>query len=139
MKKQLKLSEHMEGLRIFNILNSIHSCELDDRDCIFKNAHRPGFQRPVFGRDYEIFEGILEMKSRIHMVLFHNYQKTLNDLVLSEKRLPSGTRLSLLDQCLKHNSMEYEIELYSVEEVYQMQRHQESVRVNEREGALGYE
>ena len=106
MKKQLKLSEQMEGLRIFYISNSMHSCELDDRVCIYKNAHRYGFQKPVFVRDYEIFEGILEMKSRIHTFVFHNYQKTLNYLVLSEERLPSGTRLSLLDQCLKHNSME---------------------------------
>ncbi|KAF0138561.1 MAG: hypothetical protein FD143_3644 [Ignavibacteria bacterium] len=45
-----------------------------------KSAHRPGFQRPEFGRDYEIFEGILEMKSRIHMVVFHNYQKIQTDL-----------------------------------------------------------
>ena len=90
MKKQLKLIEQMEGLRIFYRLNSMHSCELDDRECIYKNAHRPGFLRPVFGRDYEIFEGILEMKSQIHMVVFHNYQKILNDLVLSEKGYPVG-------------------------------------------------
>ena len=106
MKKQLKLSEPTEGLRIFYILKSMHSCELEDRECIYKNADRPGFQRPVFARDYEIVEVILEMKSRIHMVVFRNYQKPLNDLVLSENRLPSGTRLSVLDQCLKHNSME---------------------------------
>ncbi|KAF0143819.1 MAG: hypothetical protein FD143_3415 [Ignavibacteria bacterium] len=93
-------------LTIFFILNSMHSCELDNRECIYKNAHRTWFQRPVFNRDYEIFEGILEMKSRIHMVIFHNYQRILNDLILSEKWVPSGTRLSLLDQCLKHNSME---------------------------------
>ena len=130
MKKQLKLSEQMEGLRIFYILNSMHSCELDDRECIDKNAHRPGLPRPVFGRDYEIFEGILEMKSRIHMVVFHNYQKILTYLVLSEKRLPSGTRLAQLDQCLKHSSMEQANELYLVEEVYQMQIHQESMREN---------
>ena len=58
MKKQLKLSEHMEGLRIIYILNSMHSFELNDRECIYKNVHRPGFQRPGFDMDYEIFEGI---------------------------------------------------------------------------------
>ena len=43
----------------------MHSCELDDRECIYKNAHKPGFPRPVFDRDYEMFEEILEMKSQI--------------------------------------------------------------------------
>ena len=84
----------------------MNSYELDDRECIFKNARRPGFERPVFGRYYEIFEGILEMKIRIHMVVFHNYQEILHYLVLSEKTLPCVTSLSLLDQSLKHNSME---------------------------------
>ena len=68
------------------------------------------------------------MKSQIHKVVFHNYQKILIDLVLSEKTLPSGTRLAQLDQCLKDSSMEQANELYLVEEVYQMQIHQESVR-----------
>ena len=86
MKNQLKLIEHIEGLRIIYILISMHSFVLDDRECIYKNGHRPGFQMVGFGRDYEIFEGILEMKSRIHMGVFHNYQKILNDLVLSEKK-----------------------------------------------------
>ena len=36
MKKQLKLSEHMERLRIFYILNSMHSCELDDENVYTK-------------------------------------------------------------------------------------------------------
>ena len=96
----------MEGLRIFYILNSLHSYELDDTECIYRNDHRSGFTRPEFDRDYEIFEGILEMKILIQMLVFDNYQKILNDLVLCEKRLPCGTRLSLLDKCLKHNSME---------------------------------
>ena len=77
----MKLREQMEGLRIFYILNSMHSCKLDDTECIYKNANRPGFQMPEFGRDYEIFEGILEMNIRIHMVVFHNYQKIQCDLV----------------------------------------------------------
>ena len=34
-----------------------------------------GFQRPGSDRDYEIFEGILEMNSLIHNVVFHNYRK----------------------------------------------------------------
>ena len=71
----------MEGLRIFYILNSMLSCEFDDRECIYKNHHRPGFQRPGFDKDYEIFVGILKIKSQIHKVLVHNYQIILNDLV----------------------------------------------------------
>ena len=87
-EETIEADEQMEGLRIFYILNSMHSCEDDDRECIYKNAHTPGFQRPEFGRDYEIFEGILKMKSQIHMVVLHNYQKILTDLVLSEKGYP---------------------------------------------------
>ena len=92
----------------------MHSCELDDRECIYKNDHSPGLPRPGFDRDYEIFERILEMKSRIDMDVFHNCQEIPLDLVLREKRLPRGTSLSLLGQCLKHNRMEYVIEWYSV-------------------------
>ena len=81
MKKQLKLNEHMEVLWIFYIFNAMTSCVPDDRQLIYRNAHRPGFQRPGFGRDYEIFEGILEMKNQIRKFLFHNYEKILIDLV----------------------------------------------------------
>ena len=73
MKKQLKLIEHLEGLRTVYILKSMHSCKLDARECIYKNDHRPGLERPGFDRDYELFEGIVEMKIRIHMAVFHNY------------------------------------------------------------------
>ena len=81
MKKQLKPNEHMEVLRIFYILIAMNSCVLDDRERRYSNAHKPGFQRPGFCRDYEIFEGIFEMKNLIHKVLFHKYQRILIDLV----------------------------------------------------------
>ena len=84
MKRQLKLSDHVEVLSIIYLLNSMHSCELDDIECIYKDDHRSGFRTLGFDRDYEIFEGILEMKSRIHMVVFQNYHKILNDLLFSE-------------------------------------------------------
>ena len=83
MKNQLNLSEHMEGLNIFYILKTMHSSELDDRACIYNIFNRSVFHTPGFDKDYEIFQWILEMKSRIHMVVFHNYQKILNDLVLN--------------------------------------------------------
>ena len=66
---------------IISVLNGMNSCELDDRECIYKEAHSLEFQGRGVERDYEIFEGILEMKNQIHMVLFNNYQKILNDLV----------------------------------------------------------
>ena len=81
MKKQLKLNQNIEELRIFYILNAMRSCALDDREGMYKNDHRLGFQRPWFDRDYEIFEGILEMKRQIQKVVFHHYQNILNDLV----------------------------------------------------------
>ena len=81
MKKQLKLNGHMEALRIFYILNAKNSCVLDDRERRYRNDHRPGLQGRGFGRDYDIFELILEMKNQIHKVFFHNYQIILNDLV----------------------------------------------------------
>ena len=55
MKKQLKLNEHMEVLRIFYILNAMKSCDVDKRERRYRNAVIPGFKRPGFGTDYEIF------------------------------------------------------------------------------------
>ena len=81
MKKQLKVNGHMEVLRIFYILNGMNSCELDDRERRYRNAHRHGFQRLGFYMHYERFQAILEMKSQFHKVLFQYYQKFLKDLV----------------------------------------------------------
>ena len=66
----------------------MNSCEPDDREWRYRNADRPAFQRPGFGRDSEIYYWILEMKNQIRKVLFHNYQKILIDLVSSEKSYP---------------------------------------------------
>ena len=55
----------MEEKRIFNILNAMNSCELDERQLRYKSPNSPWFLRPVFDRDYEMFEEILEMKSQI--------------------------------------------------------------------------
>ena len=81
MKKQLKMNEDMQVLRTFYILNSMRSCELDYREQRSKRAHSPGFQTPGFDKYYEIFEGILEIKGKIHKVVFHHYQKIINDMV----------------------------------------------------------
>ena len=81
MKKQFELNEHMDVLTIFYKLNAMNSCEADDREWIYWNAHRPGFKSRGFCRDCEIFEGILEMKNQIRKVLLHNDQKFLIDLV----------------------------------------------------------
>ena len=76
----------MEGLRIYYILNLMHSCEHDDRECISENEQSTRFPMDGFDRNYEIYERIVQIKSRIHMVVFHNYQKILIDFVLSLKK-----------------------------------------------------
>ena len=91
-------------------------CKLGDAERIYKNAHKGGLERPGFIRDYEILDGILERKNQIHKVVLHNYQKILIDLGSSEKRLPSGARLSQLDQYLQDSRLEQEIDLNSAEE-----------------------
>ena len=78
MLKQLKLNEHIAVLRIFYILNAMNHCELGDRERRYRNAPTPRFQRSGFGRDWEIFEGIFEMKSQIQKVLFHIFQQNYN-------------------------------------------------------------
>ena len=45
----------------------MNDCDRDDneeRERRYRTARRPAFQRREFGRDYEIFEGILEMKNK---------------------------------------------------------------------------
>ena len=78
---------------IISVLNGMNSCELDDRECIYKEAHSLEFQGRGVERDYEIFEAIFELKSQFPMFAFHSFQKIPNILVFSENGFPVGAAL----------------------------------------------
>ena len=71
----------MEVLRIYYKLNALNSSYPEDIEWIYRNAHRPGFEKGGFGRECVRFEAILEMKNHSRTVLFRNYQKILIELV----------------------------------------------------------
>ena len=109
------MTEYQEVLRIFYILNAYNNSALCDRERTYRNAHRPGFQRPAFDWYYEIFEEISEMKSKIRNGLFQNSQKQLIDLVYSEKGYTVGPAFPTRINVWKYNTLEQAIELNSVD------------------------